>query len=76
MNTIETEDELRAEYDTHNLRVRRFGPGRTKFCDTVRLEPDIIAAFPDAEAVNAALRHLLGTSQHLGQSMRRSEDGR
>jgi len=60
MNKIEAEDELRAEYDTQNLRVRKFGPGRVKFCDTVRLEPDIIAAFPDAEAVNRALRHLLG----------------
>ena len=60
MNKIETEDELRAEYDTQNLRVRKFGPGRVKFCDTVRLEPDIIAAFPNAEAVNRALRHLLG----------------
>ena len=68
MNKIEAEDELLAEYDTRNLRVRKFGPGRVKFCDTVRLEPDIIAAFPDAEAVNRALRHLLGEAHRAPES--------
>jgi hypothetical protein len=57
--------ELRAEYDPQSLRVREFGPRRTKFCNTVRLEPDIIAAFPDAAAVNQALRHLLGEAQRV-----------
>jgi len=59
MNKIEKEDELRAEYDAQSLRVRKLGPGRTKFGDTIRLEPDIIAAFPNAEAVNSALRRML-----------------
>jgi len=59
MNKIKTEDELRYEYDVKNLKVRRLGAGRRKFCDTVRLEPDVVAAFSSAEAVNDALRYLI-----------------
>ena len=59
MNKIKTEDELRSEYDVKNLKVRRLGAGRRKFCDTVRLEPDVVAAFSSAEAVNDALRYLI-----------------
>jgi hypothetical protein len=57
MNKIEAEDELRPEYDVENLQVRKLGPKRKNFCDTVRLEPDVIAAFPNAETVNEALRY-------------------
>ena len=35
------------------------GPGRKKFGDLIRLEPDVAAAFPDAAAVNEALRFLI-----------------
>jgi hypothetical protein len=59
MNKTEIEDELRPEYDLKNLQVRRVGPGRKGFGDMVRLEPDVVAAFPDAKAVNAALRSLI-----------------
>jgi hypothetical protein len=59
MNKTEIEDELRPEYDLKSLRVRKVGPGRKGFGDMVRLEPDVAAAFPDAEAVNAALRSLI-----------------
>ena len=59
MNKIETEDELRPEYDVRNLQVRKLGARRGKFCDTIRLEPDVIAAFSSAEAVNEALRYLI-----------------
>ena len=55
----ETEDELRPEYDLRSLRVRKLGPGRTRFGAVVKLEPDVAAAFPDAEAVNEALRLLM-----------------
>jgi hypothetical protein len=34
------------------------------FFDTVRLEPDVIAAFPDAETVNKALRYLIEIAKH------------
>ncbi len=59
MNKIEMEDELRPEYDLKSLQVRKVGPGRKKFGDMVRLEPDVIEAFPDAKAVNEALRSLI-----------------
>ncbi len=53
------EDELRPEYDLSTLRVRKLGPGRKKFGDVVRLEPDVAEAFPDANSVNEALRFLI-----------------
>ena len=54
------EDELRSEYDLKSLRVRRLGSGRKSFGETaVRLEPDVAAMFPNADAVNEALRFLI-----------------
>jgi len=73
MNKIEVEDELRPEYDLKSLQVRKVGPGRKKFGDMVRLEPDVIEAFPDAKAVNDALRSLIDIakrSTHLTQHTR------
>lgn len=55
----ELEDELRPEYDLGSLRVRKLGPGRKRFGEMVRLEPDVAEAFPDAESVNEALRSLI-----------------
>jgi hypothetical protein len=53
------DEELRPEYDLENLRVRRLGPARKQFGGVVRLAPDVVQAFPDAEAVNEALRFLI-----------------
>ena len=55
----EMEDELRPEYDLSTLRVRKLGPGRKRFGDVIRLEPDVAEAFPDANSVNEALRFLI-----------------
>jgi hypothetical protein len=53
-------DELRPEYDLKDLRVRRLGPARKSFGGSViRLEPDVAEVFPDADAVNEALRFLI-----------------
>ena len=52
-------DELRPEYDLRSLRVRKLGPERKSFGDTVRLERDVADVFPDADAVNEALRFLI-----------------
>jgi hypothetical protein len=57
MNKNEIEDELRPEYDLQSLQVRKLGAGRKRFCDTVRLDPNVIATLPSAEAVNEALRY-------------------
>lgn len=56
---LELADELRPEYDLSTLRVRKLGRGRKSFGDVVRLEPDVADAFPDADAVNQALRFLI-----------------
>lgn len=60
MKKLETTmEEMRSEYDLKTLRVRKLGPGRKSFGGlVVRLEPDVVEAFPDAESVNEALRSL------------------
>lgn len=63
-------DDLKPEYDLRNLRVRKLGPGRKQFgAEIVRLDPDVAEVFPDAQAVNEALRFLIrvtkGTKSHL-----------
>jgi hypothetical protein len=61
---LELEDDLRAEYDLKSLRVRKLGSGRKSFGgSTVRLEPDVAAIFPSADAVNEALRFLIRVTQ-------------
>ena len=72
MNKNEAEDELRPEYDLQSLQVRKLGPGRKKFCDTVRLEPDVMVAFPNADAVNEALRYLIEIAKHSASLNQRS----
>ena len=61
MKKVETDmnDELRPEYDLRSLRVRKLGSGRKSFAGVIRLEPDVAEVFPDADAVNEALRFLI-----------------
>ena len=60
----ELEDELRSEYDLKSLRVRKLGPARKSFSGTIiRLESDVAEIFPDADAVNEALRFLIRIMQ-------------
>ena len=47
-------DELRPEYDVKRLKVRRLGPGRKRFSEFVRREPDVAEAFPNVDSVNEA----------------------
>ena len=57
---INEDDDLRPEYDLKSLKVRKLGPGRKSFgSQTVQLEPDVASAFPNAQAVNEALRFLM-----------------
>ena len=61
---LELDDDLRPEYDLKSLRVRKLGSGRKSFGgSTVRLEPDVAAIFPSADAVNEALRFLIRVTQ-------------
>jgi len=61
---LKLDDDLRPEYDLKSLRVRKLGSGRKSFgSSTVRLEPDVAAIFPSADAVNEALRFLIRVTQ-------------
>jgi hypothetical protein len=56
------EDELRPEYDLSQLKGRVRGKYVERYregTNLVLLEPDVAAAFPDAKAVNEALRLLI-----------------
>jgi len=68
----EIEDELEPEYDLKSLRVRKLGPGRKSFGDIVRLEPDVVEVFPDADSVNEALRSLIRVSKDKASNLRRT----
>ena len=61
-NTKQPEDEMRPEYDLSQLKGRVRGKYVERYSsgtNLVRLESDVQAAFPDAEAVNEALRMLM-----------------
>ena len=66
------DDEPREEYDLQRLRVRKLGPGRKRFADVVRLEPDVAEAFPNADSVNEALRSLIRVSKDKAPNSRRT----
>lgn len=60
------EDELRPEYDLSQLKNRVRGKYVERYragTNLVRLESDVAAAFPDAKAVNEALRLLIKVAQ-------------
>ena len=60
------DDELRPEYDLSQLKRRVRGKYVERYregTNIVLLEPDVAAAFPDAEAVNEALRMLIKVAQ-------------
>jgi hypothetical protein len=66
----EMEDELRSEYDLRRMRVRKVGPQRTGFgAHYVQLAPDVAEVFPDAEAVNEALRFLIRVMRENKQDL-------
>ena len=70
MKKDESGDELRPEYDLLTLRVRKLGPGRKSFGDVIRLEPDVAGAFPNADAVNEALRFLIRVTKENRTDLR------
>jgi hypothetical protein len=70
MKKDEFEDELRPEYDLSTLRVRKLGRGRKSFGDVIKLEPDVAGAFPNADAVNEALRFLIRVTKENRNDLR------
>ena len=65
-------DEMRPEYDLKALKVRRVGRGRKGFGSFVRLDDDVLQAFPDAESVNEALRFLMRITKENQAAMKQS----
>ena len=62
----EPKDEMRAEYDFSQLKGRVRGKYVERYregTNLVLLDPDVAAAFPDAKAVNDALRLLMNVAQ-------------
>ncbi len=65
----EPEDEMRAEYDFSQLKGRVRGKYVERYregTNLILLDPDVAAAFPDAKAVNEALRLLMEVAQRQG----------
>lgn len=71
----EMNDDLRDEYDLTQLRVRKRGAARMAGKTPndsgidVHLEPDVAVAFPNAQAVNEALRFLIRVTQQKQTSV-------
>jgi len=70
MKKDELGDELRPEYDLSTLRVRKLGPGRKSFGDVIKLDPDVAGVFPNADAVNEALRFLIRVTKESQNNIR------
>jgi hypothetical protein len=64
----EMDDELRSEYDLKSLRVRKVGSGRAGFGEFIQLAPDVAEVFPNADAVNEALRFLIRVTRENNPS--------
>lgn len=68
---VESEDELRPEYDLSQLQGRVRGKYAERYragTNLVLLEPDVAAAFPDAKTVNETLRLLIKLAQQQAQT--------
>ena len=69
----EPEDEMRPEYDFSQLKGRVRGKYAERYregTNLVLLDPDVAAAFPDAKAVNEALRLLIDVAHRQGSQQR------
>ncbi len=68
--TKQTEDEMRPEHDLTKLTGKVRGKYAERYrsgTNLVLLESDVQAAFPDAEAVNEALRMLMKVARRQTQ---------
>jgi hypothetical protein len=69
---LELEDDLRPKYDLNSLKVRKMGAGRKNFAGTtIKLEPDVAEMFPNADAVNEALRFLIRSTRSVTDKQKR-----
>jgi hypothetical protein len=63
MNKIEVGYQFRPEYDLKNVQLVKTSTKHRSYGDLIRLEPDVASAFPDSDAVHAALRYLIELGQ-------------
>jgi hypothetical protein len=63
---------MRAEYDFSNAVRGKYAKRFPRDVVMVTLAPDVAVAFPDAAAVNEALRLLLNTAKKASKSRARS----
>lgn len=69
----EPEADMRPEYDLSQLKGRVRGKYVERYregTNLVLLDPDVAAAFPDAKAVNEALRLLMDVAQRQSSQQR------
>ncbi len=62
---VDSEDNMRDEYDFYNAVRGKYTDRFPKDVVMVTLEPDVAAAFPDAQSVNEALRVLLKAAKKM-----------
>lgn len=62
---MESDENMRAEYDFSNAVRGKYTDRFSQDVVMVTLEPDVAAAFPDAESVNEALRVLLKAAKKM-----------
>ncbi len=62
---MENDDEMREEYDFSNAVRGKYAKRFPQDTVMVTLAPDVAAAFPDADAVNEALRVLLKAAKKV-----------
>jgi hypothetical protein len=66
MKKRETKDEVRPEYDLSKLKNRQTGKYASRYkqgTNLILLDPDVAQVFPDAGAVNKALRELINKGE-------------
>jgi hypothetical protein len=66
------DNDMRAEYDFSNAVRGKYAKRVPRDVVMVTLAPDVAAAFPDAAAVNEALRLLLNTAKKASKPRARS----
>jgi hypothetical protein len=67
-NPIEDDDEMSNEYDFSHAVRGKYAKRFPQDVVMVTLAPDVAEAFPDADAVNEALRLLLKTAKKVVQA--------
>ena len=67
-----SDDDILPEYDFSRAGPNRYAQRYTGGVNVVALDPDVAAVFPDAEAVNRALRALAGIIQDTDRKTSRA----